>query len=185
MSGCPNGCPCDDYVCPTTTPSSTTTTALTTTSTTTTTTTKTAATNTNVLILNTWRTSNVPVMTNAAGFDDRDINFKFGDNTEVFHSCGLTFKNQHFVFGGSSFKAQISQIIDCQLKQIGTLAFNHDYGGCANVRNNQIYLCFNDSSFDRKKCRVANSPTDQFEHITRSIYEHNYIRIAASDSKLR
>ena len=185
MSGCPNGCPCDDYVCPTTTPSSTTTTALTTTSTTTTTTTTTAATNTNVLILNTDHSNNVPVITNAAGLDDRDINFEFGENTEVHNSCGLTFRNQYFVFGGNSFKTQISQIINCQLKRIGQLEFNHDDGGCANVGNNRVYLCFNDKSSDRKKCRVANSPTDQFEQISDSVYDHRYTRIAASESKLQ
>ena len=172
MSGCPNGCPCDDYICPTTTPSTSTTTT-------------TASANADVLILNTYNINNVPVVTNAAGLDDRNICFEFGDDTEVLYSCGLTFRNNYFVFGGGSFETQISQIIDCQLKRIGTLAFDHRQGGCANVRNNLIYLCFNDNSSDRKKCRVANSPTDQFEQIADSTYEHRLIRIAASDSKLQ
>ena len=81
QSGCPNGCPCNDYVCPTTTPS------------TTTLTTTTAPANTDVLILNNYKSKNVPVVTNAAGLDDRDISFEFEDNTEVFSSCGLTFRN--------------------------------------------------------------------------------------------
>ena len=170
MSGCPNGCPCDDYICPTTTPSTSTTTT-------------TASANTDVLILNTYNMNNVPVVTNAAGLDDRNICFEFGDDTEVLYSCGLTFRNNYFVFGGGSFETQISQIIDCQLKRIGQLSFDHNEGGCANVDNNYIYLCFNDASSDSKKCRMANSPTDKFEQISDSIYDHKRIQIGASNSK--
>ena len=184
-SGCPNGCPCDDYVCPTTTPSITTTTALTTTSTSaTTTSTTTALAKTNVLILNTYKSSNVPRVINADGLDDPYINFDYGDNTEVKYSCGLTFRNKYFVFGGNLFTTQISQIIDCRLQKIGELSFSHKFGGCANVNDNRIYLCFNDRSSDYKKCRMASSPTDQFEQISDSIFDHQYIRIAAGNSKL-
>ena len=185
MSGCPNGCPCDDYVCP----SPSTTTALTSTTPTWETTTTTTTSNTDVLILLTncrdW-TDCGPVVTNAAGLDDRNINFDFAENTEVAYSCGLTFRNQYFVFGGGSIgSSQISQVIDCQLKRIGQLSFDFEEGGCANVRNNRIYLCFNDAPSDHRKCRMASSPTDQFEQISYSIYHHESIRIAASDSKFR
>ena len=188
QSGCPNGCPCDEYVCPITTTSATTTTTatvLSTTTSTTATTTTSASPKTEVLILNTWSSDNIPVITNESGRVDRDFFFMMGDNTEVRYSCGLTWRNQNYVFGGSNqvTETQISQIIDCQLKKIGQLAFYHYYGACANVADNGIYLCFNNDSKDRKKCRVANSPTGRYEETAESIYAHSTIRIAASDRK--
>ena len=102
QSGCPSGCPCEDYECPATTSSSTTTTALTTTITTTTT--ADVSDRTEVLILNTYQPnvygSNPPVITNASGRVDKNFEFLFGQDTEVYHSCGLTWRGDFYVFGG-------------------------------------------------------------------------------------
>ena len=178
QSGCPNGCPCEVYVCPTTTTSTTTTTALPTTTTTTV-----ASPKTEVLVLSTMNKENVPIITNVSGREDRNFYFMMDENTQVRYSCGLTWRNQHFIFGGDSQKKQISKIKNCKLELVGQLDFNHYDGGCANVGDNRIYLCFNDDSADYQKCRMSTSPTSRFEEITTSINEHKQSRIAASERK--
>ena len=172
QSGCPDGCPCPEYVCPITTTTMTTTTTV-------------ASPRTDMLILNTYSTLNVPVISNASGRDDRNFYFLMGENTQVYHSCSLTWRNEHFVFGGSSQKRQISQIVGCELKRVGSLAFDHYFGACTTVGNSLIYLCFNYESGDYKKCRMATSPMGQFEEINPSTDDHEYTRIAASDCRLR
>ena len=54
----------------------------------------------NILILNTWYRVNVPVITNASGLEDRLFKFQFGNETEVYQSCSITWRNEHYVFGG-------------------------------------------------------------------------------------
>ena len=180
QSGCPTGCPCEEYVCPTTTTS-----AISTTSITTTTTTTASSQSADVLILNTYNRNNVPIITNASGREDSDFNFSFGKDTEVYFNCGLTWRGEFYIFGGSSKKNQISKIQNCQLKSVGQLAFSHHRGGCANVADNVIYLCFNDDSSDWKKCRMASSPLGQFSEVSASIEKHCRTRIAAGNGKLK
>lgn len=71
------------------------------------------------------------------------------------------------------------------MKQIDQLGFDHYYGGCANVQNQYVYLCFNFDKEDIKTCRKAISPTGQFEKVAESFYNHDGTRIAASESKLQ
>ena len=170
--GCPNACPCPVYECPVTT------------TTTPVTTTTAESVKTQVLILNTYKPVNVPVITNAQGREDRNFYFLMGENTEVKYSCALTFRNENYVFGGLDEKRQISKIVNCQLKNIGQLEFDHYYGGCANVADEKIYLCFNFATDDAKKCRVASSPASQFEEIAQSVSEHRWTRVAASQCKI-
>ena len=68
------------------------------------------------------------------------------------------------------------------MKQIGQLEFDHYSGGCANVRNQIVYLCFNFDKEDVRICRLASSPTGQFEKIAESFHNHDGTRIAASES---
>ena len=140
-SGCPDGCPCPKYECPDSGKSE-------------------------VLILNTHKMfthSNVPVITNSSGNkfyiirliiliykgrEDRDFELIINDDTEVYLSCSVTFKNELFIFGGAQRKQQISKLVKCELKNIGRLGFNHRQAACANVNDDAIYLCFNDSAGD-------------------------------------
>ena len=79
---------------------------------------------------------------------------------------------------------QISMVDECTLKAVGQLAFNHWYGGCANVNNRLIYLCFNSlDSDDYKKCRYSTSPLGEFKQISDSIHNHRLTRIAADECK--
>ena len=138
---------------------------------------------TEVLILSTRNSDNVPIVTNASGREDRNFNFEFGADTEVDFSCGLTYRGEHFVFGGRE-KIQIAKIDGCQLKTIGQLSFQLYKGACANVAEEHIYLCFNENDkSDYKKCRKASSPLSEFEEIRESTAEHRSTRIAASQSK--
>ena len=155
-----------------------------TTTTASTTTTIPVVTNTDILILSTYRSSSVPVVTNASGKNDRDLNFVIDDNAEVYGSCSLTWRGEHFVFGGNYKEYQIAKIVGCELKNVGELPFRHDFGGCANMADNRVYLCFHAASGDDKKCRVATSPLSQFVETTQSYESHSRTRIAASESKL-
>ena len=34
---------------------------------------------------------------------EKEVNFSFGDGTDLIGSCGVTFKNEHYMFGGDLF----------------------------------------------------------------------------------
>ena len=156
-----------------------------TTTTASTTTTTSVVINADILILNTSPFhSGVPVLTDDSGKDDRDLNFAIDDDVEVYASCSLTWRGEHFVFGGYEIaNYQIAKIIGCELKNVGELPFSHIAGGCANMADNRVYLCFNDDPSTDKKCRVATSPLGQFVETTQSYESHRNTRIAASESK--
>merc|ERR1712106_85099 len=150
---------------------------------TTSTTTKAPLQATEVLVLSTSIIA-VPIITNAAGRQDTDFDFVFGEGTEVDYSCSMTWQNELYIFGGYFKKRQISKLIGCELTKIGELEFDHYGGACANVADTKLYLCFNLGSGDYNKCRVALSPTGIFEEINRSNFDHHYTRIAASGDEI-
>ena len=175
-SQCPNGCPCPHYNCPDT---PTTTTSITSTSVLPTTTSRTGS---SVLILSTRGGYRAPIITDSSGRDDPNFFFRYGEDTSVYGSCSLTFRNQLYVFGGESpFKRQLSKLVGCQLQRVGSLAFDLELGSCASVADSKVYLCFNSFSSDTKKCRFASDPEASFTAATSSVYEHQQISIAASD----
>ena len=107
------------------------------------------------------------------------------EQSEVYKSCSVQWRNGFYVFGGSSNKRQISKVDGCQLRPIGSLAFDHYTGGCS-VMNDAIYLCFNVvfNSGDYKRCRSATEPTENFTQIPLSTFDHRWARTASSNSKL-
>ena len=113
--------------------------------------------------------------------------FEFGETTSVHKSCALAYKNEFFVFGGTSAyggdKRQISKISGCRLERIGTLAFDLLMGACTGVQDTRIYLCFDYTYGDFKKCRFAENPLDPFTAAASSDFCHRGTSIAASDSK--
>ena len=65
------------------------------------------------------------------------------------------------------------------------LSFALEWGSYANVADQLIYLCFDDSNSDeRKTCRYAESPLSQFLTVEKSNHTHRMSRVAASTSKL-
>ena len=133
-----------------------------------------------MLILNTYSSNNVPILINAAGDVDSDLDFTIDSESEIYVSSSLTWKNDFHVFGSNSKKTQISKVTACRLEKIGELAFPHHLGDCVNVADEKIYICFGD---DTKKCRVGSSPTDHFNEITPSLYNHRVTPIATNNGK--
>ena len=98
-----------------------------------------------VLILNTYSKSNKAVITDANGkeeYMDKDFSFTFGQDTEVYHSCSVTLRDELFIFGGMDDSRQITKLNGCKLERVGTLSFSHFAGACAVVNDNLFVLPF-------------------------------------------
>ena len=72
---------------------------------------------------------------------------------------------------------------DCTLKLVGQLEFDFYYGGCANVENRMLYLCFNNGLTDNQNCRYSDNPLGVFQQSSESNHDHRFIRIAADKCK--
>ena len=107
--------------------------------------------------------------------------FEFGDDTEVFLSCSLQWKNQYYVFGGLNEKTQVSMVIDFRLERKGRLAFNFDIGGCTVLEQLIIVLCFTDK--EGKLCRQSKTPLGQFTNLPNSNYKHQGTRFASFNGR--
>ena len=149
-----------------------------------TTTTTPAPLNTSVLILSRAKPQFIRDATGNVKSVGEDFEFSLGQNTEVYYSCSLTWRGQFFVFGGNIEKSQISIINGCRLERVDSLDFDQTYGGCTNVNDRSIYLCFNYASADYKKCRVANDPFGTFEEIEETVYNRKQTLIGASRGKI-
>ena len=84
------------------------------------------------------------------------------------------------VFGGSKNKRQISRLNGLKLEYIGSLSFDHQFGGCVAVKD-EIYICFGTAPYS--ECRRAIGPLDAFTEISNSIYSHRDAKISASNGK--
>ena len=192
QENCPTGCPCPEYQCPTKTtgPSNTTTLATTTFTTTTstvestTTTTTTADFKTWILVLNTRYSSNVPLIIDSMG-QSQEIGFTYGPETEVMAACSIIWRGQMYMFGGYTYKHQISVVDQCSLTKIGDLPIRMNYGACAQRNDEQIYICFEDldDSSTGKNCHLANGPLENFSNLPSSTYNHANTRIAVTSGK--
>ena len=128
--------------------------------------------------------TNKPALISASGLY-KQISFDKGENTEVYQSCGLTWKNQFYIFGGYWHKkTQISTITNCELRNIGRLPFDFAYGACTNVADKKFYLCFHDDRNTAQQCHEATSPLGKFEAISKSRRDHRKTRIASSQGML-
>ena len=134
-----------------------------------------------VLVLNSFEEYKAPLLVDAKGRNDPSVTMSVGENTEVFNSCSVTYRNRFYVFGGDRQKRQISEVAQCELRRIGTLDFIHYYGACNNFGDREIYLCF--GVWATKQCRSAVDPLGNFIEIAPSTYKHLYARTAASPSK--
>merc|ERR1711935_604254 len=121
--------------------------------------------------------SNTPVLIDTAG--ELSTNFDY-NGQEVYHSCGVTFRNKQLIFGGQTNRRQILEINDCGLKTIGSIPFDHDRGACSST-DDAIVLCFNSNdSNDYNRCRMASSPNGRWSQMLLSNYAHRYTSIASS-----
>ena len=157
--GCPDGCPCPIYQCPSTSSA--------------------------VLVLNHpfESFSNVPIITNGNGLVEYPV-IVYDKNTEVYQSCSVIWHGELFIFGGYLMDTQISKLTGCKLERIATLPFQHRFGACGIVNENTFFLCFNDNKNDYKKCRTSTQPTGDFSEIAASKHDHRWTRIGTSPGML-
>ena len=87
------------------------------------------------------------------------------------------------IYGGYVERRQISKVVGCSLKRIGSLPFDHNGGACA-AGGGFIYLCFSDFHAHFKDCRRSKHPVYTFGRITNSNYGHRSIRLAASNGEV-
>ena len=124
------------------------------------------------------------MITNANGKADENFYFRLGENTSVYQSCSMMFKNQFYIFGGEILyggdNRQISRLSECHLQRVGTLDFTHHAGACTAVSDTKVYLCF-DWISGRNKCRYADDPLNTFTEAGSSVYSHAVTNIAASN----
>ena len=177
---CPSGCPCPEYQCPVITTAFTHTTNAPTTNRPTTTTEATTAAitsdsirttepqtttinnsisaeRTSMLILSTKKKANYPVVLNVKGESYRPFNFELGNAVTVSWSCSLTWKNNFYIFGGwGDQNKQISKLVGCKMTRLGSLSFDFYAGGCANMNNRRLFLCFDYSH--TRDCHYADEP---------------------------
>ena len=100
---------------------------------------------------------------------------------EVWESCSLTFKDKMYVFGGTLEGYQISEVRNCKgIQRIGDLKFGFNNGACTVIREKTIMLCFDLRNEEGKVCRVAKSPTGQFDKIKLSNFDHYSSQIASN-----
>ena len=88
------------------------------------------------------------------------------------------------VFGGKGkFKRQVSHVNNCALERVGDLEFDFQYGACASVLDQVVYLCFSQAGRGESRvCRMTNADNlMSFEPIRKSKFSHKRIRITSSD----
>ena len=89
-------------------------------------------------------------------------------------------------------KLGLSKLVGSKLQSVGSLPFPFTRGGCGNVADLRIYLCFSASGPDGrpekfKECHYSEQPLGEFDDGQKfaSNFEHHYIRLGASTSKLK
>ena len=103
---------------------------------------------------------------------------------EVHRSCGVTFQNAQYIFGGLNNKRQILLIDGCGLISVGSTPFDHSLGACSST-DEVIVLCFNYSSTnDAKRCRQASSLNGTWTELALSKNDHRLTSIATSPGTL-
>ena len=94
-----------------------------------------------VLVLNTWNENNLPILIDFNGDFNEEVAFTIDEGVEVYGSCGVTFQDEFYIFGGYHKRTQIAKMIECSLVSVGFLSFYLYAGGCT-VGQSEIYLCF-------------------------------------------
>ena len=154
QSGCPDGCPCPVYQCPVPIEEA-------------------------VMVLNSaYSGHKQPISLDIDG-NFYNVNLTFDQQSTTYASCSIMDQNQMYVYGGGDYdkKRQISLIDECQLKQVGTLPFDLDYGTCTR-NDNFIVWCFD---YDlTKSCWKSEQPTSNWSQVQNSNFDHRKIRISAS-----
>ena len=111
----------------------------------------------------------------------KQLDFEFGNKTEVWFSCSLQWQNNYYVFGGETERRQVSVVNGNRLERKGTLDFDFNGGGCTVLNQLTVVLCFDWDAF--KTCRQSKNPLGSFTKLPNSNYDHYPTRIASFDGK--
>ena len=77
--------------------------------------------------------------------------FRGVENFSIKVACSVHYQGQMYFLGGgfSTRQSTVSRLVNCQLKHVGMLAVEYEFGSCAATQN-EIIMCFN--SPKRKLC---------------------------------
>ena len=107
-------------------------------------------------MLSSTNSNNVPMIISFDGQIINDFDFKYNRETSSSYSCGVTYENEFWIFGGADeSKRQVrtkimeenkteikfSRIEGCELKSVGELSFDFYHGAC-NSFSFGVLLCF-------------------------------------------
>ena len=79
----------------------------------------------------------------------------------------------------SGYRQQISKLVGCDLRSVGTLSFDMGINLSCATGNGKIFICF--GSKQTNLCYRSFDPLGNFTSIGRSSYGHGNTYIAASD----
>ena len=111
----------------------------------------------------------------------KQLDFEFGNETEVWYSCSLQWQNNYYVFGGEAERRQVSVVNGNRLERKGTLDFDFNGGGCTVLNQLTVVLCFDWDAF--KTCRQSKNPLGSFTKLPNTNHHHGYTSIASFDGK--
>ena len=111
----------------------------------------------------------------------KKLDFEFNDDTVVYNSCSLRWKNLNYVFGGINQERQVSMVNGYRLERKATLDFDFRKGGCTVLNEQIVVLCFH--RYETKVCRQSNNPLALFAKLPDANYKHYAIRTASYDGK--
>ena len=79
------------------------------------------------MILTTHPNSNSePVLTDLNGRDDREISLSL-NGADIHGTCSMTWKNEHYLFGGYTNTRQIRKLSGCSFENLNELDFEFQY----------------------------------------------------------
>ena len=111
----------------------------------------------------------------------RKLDFVFGNGTDADSSCSVQWRNQFYIFGGSSQEQQVSMVNGNRLERKATLDFKFQEGGCTVLNEQTIVLCFGGSPW--KVCQKLSHPLGSSTVTPITHYDHRYTRIAGFNGK--
>ena len=96
----------------------------------------------------------------------------------MYYSCGVTYENTHYIFGGFEQTRQVLQLtLNCGLDVIGEMPFETMSAGACGTLGSDIVLCFDEN----RLCRYSPTPTgSEWRNMSLSTHEHRSVSIATS-----
>ena len=140
--------------------------------------TKTALVLSNYWMIGGWKA----MLVSSNGRQDELSCFTHDEDSATDNSCGLTWKNMLYIFGGEETKKQqISKLVRYKMQVIGNLPFEFDRGACTNMASRKFFLCF--EIYDYRRCHWSTDPLGDYNDVPQSFHDHRRITISSSERK--